>query len=86
MTWGLRRSLPGIPVQAGTDALANPFLSPEFTVAVGRQRPGARVAVLADGPAITGFLPFERRRLGLGVPIAAGLTDCQGLIHAPGMD
>lgn len=73
-------------LQAGTDALANPFLSPEFTVAVGRQRPGARVAVLADGPAITGFLPFERRRLGLGVPIAAGLTDCQGLIHAPGMD
>ena len=73
-------------MQAATDALANPFLSPEFTVAVGRQRPGARVAVLADGPVITGFLPFERRRLGVGVPIAAGLTDCQGLIHAPGMD
>jgi CelD/BcsL family acetyltransferase involved in cellulose biosynthesis len=73
-------------LQVRTDSLANPFLSPEFTVAVGRLRPSARVAVLNDGPAITGFFPFERRKLGVGVPIAAGLTDCQGLICAPGAD
>jgi CelD/BcsL family acetyltransferase involved in cellulose biosynthesis len=73
-------------MQATTDSLASPFLSPEFTVAVGRLRPGARVAVLADGPEIAGFFPFERRRLGVGVPIAAGLTDCQGLIHGPGVE
>jgi CelD/BcsL family acetyltransferase involved in cellulose biosynthesis len=72
--------------QYGTDLLANPFLSPDFAIAVGRHRPGARVAVLADGQEITGFLPFERRRLGLGVPIAAGLTDLQGLVHAPKAD
>lgn len=73
-------------LQARTDALASPFLSPEFTVAVGRLRPDARVAVLNDGPATIGFFPFERRKLGVGVPIAAGLTDCQGLVYAPGAD
>src|SRR6201996_5469956 len=72
--------------QYATDLLANPFLSPDFAIAVGRHRPGARVAVLEDGRNITGFLPFERRGLGLGVPIVAGLTDLQGLVHAPGAD
>jgi CelD/BcsL family acetyltransferase involved in cellulose biosynthesis len=71
-------------MQAKTPALANPFLSPEFTLAVGRLRPAARVAVLTEGADITGFFPFERRPLGLGVPVAAGLTDCQGLVHLPG--
>ena len=71
-------------MQAKTPALANPFLSPEFTLAVGRLRPSARVAVLSEGQDITGFFPFERRGLGLGVPISAGLTDCQGLVHLPG--
>jgi CelD/BcsL family acetyltransferase involved in cellulose biosynthesis len=64
-------------------SLANPFLCPEFAVAVGRFRPDARVAVLTDGPDIVGFFPFQRRRLGVGVPIGAGLNNCQGLIHAP---
>jgi CelD/BcsL family acetyltransferase involved in cellulose biosynthesis len=71
-------------MQAKTPALANPFLSPEFARAVGRLRPSARVAVLTEGPDVTGFFPFERGRLGLGLPIAAGLTDCQGLVHPPG--
>jgi CelD/BcsL family acetyltransferase involved in cellulose biosynthesis len=71
-------------IQEKTPALVNPFLSPEFAMAVGRLQPSARVAVLSDGQDITGFFPFERRRLGLGVPIAAGLTDCQGLVHLPG--
>jgi len=42
------------------------------------------VAVLSDGPEIVGFFPFQRRRLGVGVPIGAALSDCQGVIHAPG--
>jgi CelD/BcsL family acetyltransferase involved in cellulose biosynthesis len=36
------------------------------------------------GGQIVGFLPFEQHRAGYGTPIAAGLTDCQGLIHPPG--
>ncbi len=73
-------------IQCMTGALANPFLCPEFAVAVGRFRPGARVAVLADGAEIMGFFPFERRRFGAGVPIGSGLTDCQGLIITPGAE
>jgi CelD/BcsL family acetyltransferase involved in cellulose biosynthesis len=73
-------------MQREAGALANPFLCPEFAMAVDRFRPDARLAVLADGPAIVGFFPFQRRRFGVGVPIGAGLTDCQGLIHAPAVD
>ena len=74
-------------MQRATASLANPFLSPEFTLAVGRFRPGVRVAVLTDGQAVAGFFPFERRRFGAGVPICAWPgTLCQGLIHAPGVE
>jgi CelD/BcsL family acetyltransferase involved in cellulose biosynthesis len=74
-------------MQRATAALANPFLSAEFALAVGRFRPAARVAVLYDGPSIAGFFPFERRRLGAGVPICGWPgTLCQGLVHAPGTD
>jgi CelD/BcsL family acetyltransferase involved in cellulose biosynthesis len=67
-------------------SLANPFLSPEFAMAVGRFRPGAQVAVLTEGQSIMGFFPFERRRLSAGVPICGWLTPCQGVIHAPGAE
>jgi CelD/BcsL family acetyltransferase involved in cellulose biosynthesis len=73
-------------MQRQTASLASPFLCPEFAMAVDRFRADARVAVLADGPSIIGFFPFERRRFGIGVPIGAGLNDCQGLIHAPGTE
>ncbi len=73
-------------MQRLTSSLANPFLSPEFATAVDRFRSNARVAVLTDGPEIVGFFPFERRRLGAGAPIGAGLNDCQGVIHKPGVE
>ena len=73
-------------MQETQGALGSPFLCPEFAVAVGRFRAGARVAVLADGPETVGFFPYERRRSGAGVPIGAGLTDCQGLVHVPGAE
>jgi CelD/BcsL family acetyltransferase involved in cellulose biosynthesis len=69
-----------------TPSLVNPFLSPEFAVAVGRTRPDARVALLEDGQSVVGFFPFERRRLGVGVPIGGWLSGCQGLVHAPGVE
>ena len=73
-------------MQRETGALGNPFLCPEFAIAVDRFRPDARVAVLSDGPAIVGFFPFQRRRFGVGVPLGAGLTDGQGLVHVPALD
>ncbi|MFE3335320.1 GNAT family N-acetyltransferase, partial [Streptomyces sp. NPDC059202] len=68
----------------GRQEAASPFLSPEFARAVGRFRPGARVAVLEDGRGPVGFFPFERRPLGLGRPIGDGVCDCQGLVGDAG--
>jgi CelD/BcsL family acetyltransferase involved in cellulose biosynthesis len=73
-------------MQRATPSLANPFLSPEFAMAVGRFRPDAQVAVLTEGQSITGFFPFERRRFSAGVPICGWMTPCQGVIHAPGAE
>lgn len=73
-------------MQLATPSLANPFLAPEFAVAVGRFKPSARVAVLVEGQSIIGFFPFDRRRLRVGLPICGWLTPCQGLIHVPGAD
>jgi CelD/BcsL family acetyltransferase involved in cellulose biosynthesis len=72
-------------MQSSTPAFANPFLSPEFAIISGELRPNARVAVLSEGSSTVGFFPFERTRSGKGVPIASGMTDCQGLVHAPGV-
>lgn len=73
-------------LQRDQPSLANPFLAPEFTLAVGALRDDARVAVLEEGPQVVGFFPFERHPLGVGKPIGAGLSDCQGLVHAPGLE
>ena len=70
--------------QAATPSLHNPFLSPEFTITVGRFRPRTRVGVLTDGGDVVGFFPFERAALGRGLPVAPGLSDGQGVVHAPG--
>jgi hypothetical protein len=75
-----------LSMQRQTPALANPFLCPDFTLAVGALRSCARVAVLHDGPQLAGFFPFERRGLSVGVPIGHGLNQRQGLIHAPGAE
>ncbi|MFI0357033.1 GNAT family N-acetyltransferase [Actinomadura sp. 9N407] len=65
----------------GTDPdLANPFLSPEFTLGVGRFRDSVRVAVLEEGGKVAGFFPYERGPLGVGHPVGFGLTDLQGIV------
>ncbi|MEU8268708.1 GNAT family N-acetyltransferase [Sphaerisporangium sp. NPDC049002] len=69
-------------LQSGDPSLDSPFLSPEFTIETGRVREQARVAVLTDGSDIVGFFPYERHQLGIGMPMAAGLTDAQGMVHA----
>ncbi|GHK01884.1 GNAT family N-acetyltransferase [Streptomyces sp. NPDC003753] len=64
---------------------ANPFLAPEFATGIGRYRGGARVAVLRENGEPVGFLPYERNALGVGRAIGLGLSDCQALVHRPGI-
>lgn len=64
---------------------ANPFLAPEFAAGIGRHRTGTRVAVLHQHGEAVGFLPYERGTLGVGRAVGLGLSDCQGLVHRPGV-
>jgi CelD/BcsL family acetyltransferase involved in cellulose biosynthesis len=73
-------------MQRAEPSLSSPFLSPEFTLAVARARPTARVAVLEEDQQVVGFFPYEVRRRVVGVPIGFGISDCQGLIHAKDLD
>ncbi|MFD0168162.1 GNAT family N-acetyltransferase [Streptomyces decoyicus] len=68
----------------GAPQLANPFLSPEFTLAVGHCRGGVRIAVLHQDGGPAAFLPFQRSALGTGRAIGLGVSDAQGLVHRPG--
>lgn len=72
-------------LRAAMDVPRSPFMEPEFTVAVGRVRPQARVAVLYEGDEPAGFLPFERGALGQGRAIGFGVSDCQGAVLRPGL-
>ncbi|MGW7434519.1 GNAT family N-acetyltransferase [Streptomyces sp. NPDC054849] len=70
-------------LRARTAPVANPFMSPEFCQAVGRVRPGARVAVVRQDGEPVGFFPFERGRWGRGRAIGLGVSDCQGAVLHP---
>jgi CelD/BcsL family acetyltransferase involved in cellulose biosynthesis len=73
-------------IQQADPAFDSPFLSPEFTRTVGDLRDHVRVAVLEEGSEMVGFFPFERHALGVGKPVAAGLTDAQGVVFAKGVE
>ncbi|MGW0906342.1 GNAT family N-acetyltransferase [Streptomyces sp. NPDC002853] len=68
----------------GAPELANPFLSPEFTLAVGHWRRGVRIAVVREAGEPAAFFPFQRSITGVGRAIGLGVSDCQGLVHRPG--
>lgn len=76
---------PEIAVWRGLQAqngLSSPYLSPDWALMVGEERPDARVAVLSEHGTIKGFLGAQRRSrfaaMGLGAPIA----DYQGIVGA----
>ena len=70
-------------LQAGNDALASPYFSPEFTLAVADVRDDVYVTLLEDDRKIVGFFPFQRR-WGAGSPVGGRLSDHHGVIAAPG--
>jgi len=68
----------------GSPELANPFLSPEFTLAVGRCRRGVRIAVVREAGEPAAFFPFQRTPAGVGRAVGLGGSDAQGVVHRPG--
>jgi CelD/BcsL family acetyltransferase involved in cellulose biosynthesis len=64
--------------------LASPFLTPAFALATGRFHAAARVAVLEEGDEVVGFFPFDQGPFRTARPIAAGVSDTQGIIQAAG--
>ncbi|WP_043263682.1 GNAT family N-acetyltransferase [Streptomyces sp. CT34] len=80
-TW---RALQSEARALGAPQLANPFLAPEFTLAVGSSRPGVRIAVVREDARPVAYLPFQRSPLGVGRAVGLGVSDAQGLIHRPG--
>lgn len=64
--------------------LDNPFLAPDFALAMERVRPNCEVAVFEDEEGVSGFLAYERRRNGIGRAIGLGVSDCQGVVFRPG--
>ncbi|MFF4188015.1 GNAT family N-acetyltransferase [Streptomyces sp. NPDC001691] len=70
-------------LRAKSQAPENPFLEPEFTLAVGRVRSSSRVAVVHDDGEPVAFFPYERGRVGRGRAIGFGVSDCQGIVARP---
>ncbi|MBA4865091.1 GNAT family N-acetyltransferase [Streptomyces sp. PSKA54] len=68
----------------GSPELANPFLAPEFMIAVSHCRRGVRVAVVREDGEPVAFFPFQRSVTGVGRAVGLGVSDCQGLVHRPG--
>ncbi|MBE8476658.1 GNAT family N-acetyltransferase [Streptomyces justiciae] len=68
----------------GSPELANPFLSPEFALAVGRCRRGVRIAVVREDGEPAAFFAFHRTATGVGRAVGLGVSDAQGLVHRPG--
>ncbi|MFF7215631.1 GNAT family N-acetyltransferase [Streptomyces sp. NPDC008238] len=71
-------------VASGSPQLGNPFLSPEFTLAVAHHHRGVRVAVVREDGVPVAFFPYQRSAAGVGRAVGLGLSDCQGLVHRPG--
>jgi CelD/BcsL family acetyltransferase involved in cellulose biosynthesis len=69
-------------LQQARPELLNPFLGPEFTLAVAAVKPRVQVAKLTEAGRVVGFFAFERGFAGAGRPIAAGVSDAQGVVAA----
>src|SRR5215468_2306440 len=72
--------------QGATNALAGPFLTPEFVVVMSERRSDMRLAILEEGGKVVGFFPFERNVFGIGRAFCYGLSDMQAVVHAPGYE
>jgi CelD/BcsL family acetyltransferase involved in cellulose biosynthesis len=73
-------------MQKSTAGFDNAFLSPGFSVAVGRVQQSARVAIIEEESSVAGFFPFEVAGFRVGRPICARLSDAQAVVHRDGFE
>jgi CelD/BcsL family acetyltransferase involved in cellulose biosynthesis len=71
-------------MRAAVVHLRSAFLAPEYALALDAVREGVRVAVLEEAGETVGFFAFEQRGRGVAKPLGHGLTDTEGIVHAPG--
>ncbi len=70
--------------QQASAHLDNPFLAPGYALAVDRVRDCVRLAVLEDDQAVVGFFCYDIHGGRAAKPLGGGLSDCEGIVHAPG--
>ncbi|WP_158703351.1 GNAT family N-acetyltransferase [Pseudonocardia dioxanivorans] len=70
-------------VRAAQPLPRNPFLAPEFALAVGAVRPQTRVTIIEDGSSTAGFFAHERHGR-TARPVGWQLADSEGPVLAPG--
>ncbi|MEU9702333.1 GNAT family N-acetyltransferase [Streptomyces sp. NPDC047981] len=63
----------------------NPFMGPEFALAVAAVRRRVRVAVWWEDGEPVGFFPYEKGTFGHGRAVGLGVSDCQGAVLRPGL-
>nr|WP_194247938.1 GNAT family N-acetyltransferase [Caulobacter sp. RHG1] len=69
--------------RAADPVFASPYFDLRFIEIAAQVTPGAGLAIVREGEAIRGFLPFQTRGM-LLQPLAAPLSDFHGLIAEPG--
>jgi CelD/BcsL family acetyltransferase involved in cellulose biosynthesis len=67
-------------LQATNPELSSPCFSPEFTQAVAAVRQDVEVGFIEERGQVVAIFPFQRRSLARSVPVAAIVSDYQGVI------
>ena len=73
-------------LQASSPTWRSPYFSPGFTQAVSGVRSDVYIALIEEGGALVGVLPFQRGSLGRGVPVGGPLSDFHGVVTRPGLE
>lgn len=71
-------------IKAG--GFASPLFHPDFTLAVRRTRPDARIALLRDDKGLAAVLAHHRRRGGFARPIGSAFSDLHAIPCRPDFD
>ena len=71
-------------LQHADPALASPYFSPHFALAVAQVRENVFVGLIENGSETVGFFPFQRHGQGVGKPVGWPLSDYHGVVAGPG--